>query len=324
VFKSLNLAKFKADQEKIEQEKQAYLESIEFVDVEGLPKIDQAFLDDFEARKPWETFHYKFFYFFRRWPMTILAVTTFLPIIVAMGLRTGGGYEHLFIGLGIVVVLAAIVMDCTFVPKAPDQQLTTKEIYAFFYDENFFEVKKVYCMKQHQTSLKMFGMALIFSIMLIAFAFTISFYELESIWFDSAVLFVVMSSSFYLFYKYPFNPHFSFAAWPDEYLRDKKLLLKSIDTPRSLDLFFIPFGIGIFLFIIGLMFGVLVALGLNLNNPITTVNIEDIFLPAIRYFSFLFISGFLFISMAISISEKYISFAKEILKLKSKKDKVYD
>lgn len=38
--------------------------SDKFLLKKGLPRIDQVFLDDFEARQPWKTSTYRFFFFF--------------------------------------------------------------------------------------------------------------------------------------------------------------------------------------------------------------------------------------------------------------------
>lgn len=294
--------------------------SDEFLKKTGLPKIDQAFLDDFEARKPWNTARYIFFFFFRRWSMTIFAVTALLPCIVFLGepeFLSGFFYT----GIGFVCVFLAILMDVYFVPGAPDQKLTIYEIYEYLYIEDFKKIETQHNKVIDQYKKNLLKQWLDLTVLMVFFGWVSFEIGLHPV----AVHFVAMGcavyTSWWFIYKWPYDFAEEFFRrdrwWPDI---SELLKISHVFGNDFGSIFFAPFFIGpiiYLLFIAGFSWGFII---LNIGDPKSVDVLHFVLKPVMTYIILLVPSFFLFLSTTITVGIKFESFAREITQLQIDQD----
>ncbi len=295
------------------------LVSDEFLKKSGLPKIDQAFLTDFETRKPWNTARFKFFNFIRRWCMTIFTLTCIWPAIFSLQHSANEGRIS-YCAMALLAIIFAILLDRIFVPKAPDQKLSIQDFYVFFYDENFHEreaalgIKSRKCKKE---AIKLLLYTNAFIIMIGAINFTAGFNPLLG---DIFAWLLAVLTACWVFYHWPydFNTYLSIHT----YWRPKisEFLKYNVAAGNYGLIFLIPYFIGPLIYLSLFPFFIIVSFEFY---QIELKNIDPgfyILKPLLIYWLVLFPIFHLFFSTTTTVGMKYISFAKEILKLNLEKE----
>ena len=300
--------------------------SDDFLGKAGLPRIDRAFLDDFEKRQPWKTFRYRFFYFFRRWPMIILVGTTIFPSIALMD-RTYNSGELFYTWIGLCVVVAAIVADFIFVPQAPDQKLTVSEIYGYFYDKNFEDFEK-----QLEEDLSQFKKSFIkhflgFPLLIFFFAVVGFNIGVSPIVVNFIVFGLTICTATRFFYKFPYDFYLEFYH-PTNFRYEISKFLKNnrIFGGYGITYFSIPYLIGSILYLLHVVGTIFFANLINLRRfkyPNEAQNLDAIdyvLIPFLSYPAFLMPILYLFVATTMVTGMRYVSFAKEISQRKIEKE----
>lgn len=293
-----------------------------YLEKSGLPRIDQAFLDDFEKRRPWLSFRYRFFYFIRRWCMTILVFTIPFPSILLLDLSTfPQGLFYTWIGIAVMIL--AMVMDSYFVPRTSDQKLTINEIYAYFYDENFKEIDPEVFLKKLRKQLTVIFLSLIPISMILG-----KFFSSHLIITNAFAWAGIFWTAWFLFYNWP--TLFDFTLGKREYWAPSfetflslNLIFKNqacFGHPNQLlFLFSIPRLIGLLIFIATLAIGMSSAYVSNISIFRSEAGCVDcaFFPPLLTYLSSLILISTLWFTSSLIAGLKIISFAKELSKLKA-------
>ncbi len=293
--------------------------SDEFLKRAGLPKIDQAFLDDFETRQPWNTARFKFFNLFRRWCMTIFALTCIWPAIFSLQHSANEG-RIFYCAMALLAIIFVILLDRIFVPKAPDQKLSVQDFYAFFYDENFHErevVLEIKSQKYKKTALKFIFYSNVFIILIGVINFTTDFNPLFG---DIVAWFLAMLTACWVFYNTPYD--FNTDLSNHTYWRPKisEFLKHNVAAGNYGLIFLIPYFIGPLIYLSLFPFFIIVSFEFYQIEP---KNIDPGFYmlkPILIYWLVMFPIFHLFYSTTTTVGMKYISFAKEILKLNFEKE----
>ncbi len=296
-----------------------FLISDEFLKRAGLPKIDQAFLDDFETRQPWNTARFKFFNLFRRWCMTIFALTCIWPAIFSLQHSANEG-RIFYCAMALLAIIFVILLDRIFVPKAPDQKLSVQDFYAFFYDENFHErevVLEIKSQKYKKTALKFIFYSNVFIILIGVINFTTDFNPLFG---DIVAWFLAMLTACWVFYNTPYD--FNTDLSNHTYWRPKisEFLKHNVAAGNYGLIFLIPYFIGPLIYLSLFPFFIIVSFEFYQIEP---KNIDPGFYmlkPILIYWLVMFPIFHLFYSTTTTVGMKYISFAKEILKLNFEKE----
>lgn len=285
----------------------------------GSPRIDHSFLDDFEKHQPWNTARFKFFNFIRSWCMTIFTLTCFCPAIFSYQ-GSGNEGEFYYSLMALLVLVFAILLDRIFVSKAPDKKLSLQDFYAFFYDENFHErevVLEIKSQKYKKTALKFIFYSNVFIILIGVINFTTDFNPLFG---DIVAWFLAMLTACWVFYNtpYDFNTYLS----NHTYWRPKisEFLKHNVAAGNYGLIFLIPYFIGPLIYLSLFPFFIIVSFEFYQIEP---KNIDPGFYmlkPILIYWLVMFPIFHLFYSTTTTVGMKYISFAKEILKLNFEKE----
>lgn len=321
MFKLSKLFGTKLSSLDFETGKKAVPKPVEFVEVEGLPKIDQAFLDDFEARKPWNTARYKFFNFFRQWGMTVFVVIAFLPCILFLEEpRIFGGMFYTWIALACVFL--AILMDCYFVPGAPDQKLTIYEIYEYLYSEDFKKIETQHDREFSQYKKNFLKQLLGLPVLMVVFGWVSIVIGLHPVAMHFIALGCAVFTAWWFLYKWPYDFSDEFFRrdrwWPDF---SELLKFGHIFGNHFFSVFCIPFFIGPIIYLLHLAGFTWILLILNIGEPRTAAALEFVTKPVMTYIMLLIPSFYLFLSTTMTVGIKFVSFASEILKLKEEQDR---
>lgn len=292
--------------------------SDEFLKRAGLPKIDQAFLDDFETRQPWNTARFKFFNLFRRWCMTIFALTCIWPAIFSLQHSANEG-RIFYCVMALLAIIFAILLDRIFVPKAPDQKLSVQDFYAFFYDENFHEREAVLGIKSRKFSkvlLKLFLYSTVLIIVVGAINFTAGFNPLLG---DIVAWLLAVLTAWWMFYNWPYDFATQLSILTYWHPKISEFLKYNVAAGNYGLIFLIPYFIGPLIYSSLFPFFIIVSFEFYQIEP---KNIDPGFYmlkPILIYWLVLFPIFHLFFSTTTTVGMKYISFAKEILKLNLEK-----
>lgn len=290
--------------------------SDEFLEKSGLPRIDQAFLDDYEKRQSWKTFRYRFFYFFRRWCMTIFSISILFPCIALLDKSTiSEGLFYTWIGLA--AIFMAIVMDCYFVPRAPDQKITVNDIYAYFYDKEYD--KNFSPILSTKVVLKRISLGISIFLFVTIVGVTVDFFQLSKLYLDFVVFGSAIICAFLFFYKIPSRIFVNFVpdrSWPP----DLNVFLKNNIIFGNLATGWLctPYLIGLLIYLAYILFGIFVALIPNGSKIPDITGFELIIFPTLRLLAILIFIMVIHMSIVMVSGLKYLAFANELIKFSRK------
>lgn len=276
--------------------------------------LDEHVINKITELKPWNTARFKFFNFIRTWCMSIFVVSCIFPIIFSLGNLDEYNHTYLFF-FYFLFLMVAITVDLYMVPKAPDQKITIKEICAYLCTDSLDRRDKFLRDKLQKIQFRLVGNLLLISIFPIIVFILLSNFTSDRIWFDITLIISVGYFAYFLFYKYPRSFTHLFTP-PSTWRPDIKLFLHQNEHifGDSLDLFLIPYFIGIFIyftFISGFI-GALVFL--TINAPITMKGSDFVLWSIVRYGFIVGIIGYIHIPIQLTSGLKYIHVAKELIK----------
>lgn len=269
-------------------------------------------INELEELKPWNTARFIFFSFIRTWCMSIFVVTCIFPIIYSLGNTSEYNHNYLFL-LYFLLLTIAVVLDSYMVPKTADQKITIKEIYTYLCTKKLDKKDKFYRDKIKKVQFRLARNCFLISITPIIFFILLSTFTSDRIWFDITLIISVSYFAYFLFYKYVRLLSLLFIA-PSKWRPDIKQFLLNPYSASRLELFTIPYLIGVLLYLIIISGLIGCQIFLTLNEP-TSMKRSDLVLWSIARYGFMAaVIGYIYISILLTSGLKYIHVAKEIVK----------